>query len=58
VADGIAQFAMKEGIDLIAMYTNDRKGLAGVIRKSIANKVQQQSAVEVRVLRRREMAAR
>ena len=58
VADGIAQFAMKEGVDLIAMYTNDRKGLAGVIRKSIANKVQQQSAVEVRVLRPREMAAR
>ena len=58
VAEGIAQFAMKEGVDLIAMYTNDRKGLAGVIRKSIAAKVQQQSAVEVRVLRPREMATR
>jgi len=40
------------------MHTNDRKGLAGVMRKSIANKVQQKSAVEVRVLRPREMAAR
>ncbi len=58
VADGIAEFAMKEGVDLIAMYTNDRKGLAGVIRKSIAAQVQQQGAVEVRVLRPREMAAR
>ncbi len=58
VADGIAEFAMKEGVDLIAMYTNDRKGLAGVIRKSIAAKVQHQSTVEVRVLRPREMATR
>ena len=58
VADGIAEFAMKEGVDLIAMYTNDRKGLAGMIRKSIAAKVQQQSSVEVRVLRPREMAIR
>ena len=58
VADGIAEFAMKEGVDLIAMYTNDRKGLAGVIRKSIAAQVQQQGTVEVRVTRPREMAAR
>ena len=58
IADGIAEFAMQEGVDLIAMYTNDRKGLAGVIRKSIANKVQQRSSVEVRVLRPREMAVR
>ena len=40
------------------MHTNDRKGLAYVMRKSIANNVQQQSAVEVRVSRPREMAAR
>lgn len=58
VADGIAEFAIKEGVDLIAMYTNDRKGLAGMVRKSIAVKVQQQGTVEVRVVRPREMAAR
>ena len=57
-ADGIAEFAIDQGVDLIAMYTNDRKGLAGVIRKSIANKVQQQGTVEVRVLRPRDMVAR
>ena len=58
VADGIAEFAIQQGVDPIAMYTNDRKGLAGMIRKSIAKTVQQQCAVEVRVIRPREMAAR
>lgn len=50
-AQGIADFAMKEEVDLIAMYTNDRKGLAKLIRGSIAEKVQQRAPTEIRVVK-------
>lgn len=58
VAEGIASFAVREGVDLVAMYTHDRKALAKLIRRSIAEKVQNSGTVEVRVLRPRELAAR
>ena len=50
VAEGIASFAMREGVDIVAMYTHDRKG--------IAEKVQKGGPVEVRVLRPRELVSR
>lgn len=55
VAEGIASFAVKEGVDLVAMYTHDRKAMAKLIRKSIAEKVQKSGAADVRVLRPREL---
>jgi len=58
VAEGIASFAMREGVDIVAMYTHDRKGIAKLIRKSIAEKVQKSGPVEVRVLRPRELVSR
>jgi len=58
VAEGIASFAMREGVDIIAMYTHDRKGIAKLIRKSIAEKVQKSGPVEVRVLKPRELVSR
>ena len=57
VAEGITSYALREGVDLIAMYTHDRKGLARLIRGSIAAKVQRQVPIEVRVFRPRELAA-
>ena len=57
VAECITSFALKEGVDLIAMYTHDRKGLARLIRGSIAAKVQRQAPIEVRVFRPQELAA-
>ncbi|MFQ5872269.1 MAG: universal stress protein [Dehalococcoidia bacterium] len=51
VANGIADFAAQNQVDLIAMYTHDRKGLARLIKGNIAEKVQRLSAAEVRVLR-------
>ncbi len=58
VAEGIVDFAVREGVDLIGMYTHDRKGLAKLIRGSIAEKVQRRAPVEVRVFRPRELVAR
>ncbi len=56
VAEGIMSLAAQEGIDLIAMYTHDRKGLARLIKGSIAAKVERGSPTEVRVFRPRELA--
>ena len=56
VAEGITGFADRENVDLIAMYTHDRKGLARLIKGSIASKVQRQSPTEVRVFRPKELA--
>ena len=49
VAEGITDFAAQERVDLIAMYAKDRKGLARLLRGSIAEKVQQKAAIEVQV---------
>jgi len=58
VAQGIADFAAKEEVDLIAMYTHDRKGLAKLIKGSVTEAVQRRVSTEVRIVRPRELAAR
>ena len=58
VAKGIVGFAVREGVDLIGMYTHDRKGLAKLIRGSIAGKMRRRAPVEVQVFRPRELVAR
>lgn len=50
VANAIADFARQEKVDLIAMYTHGRRGLAKLIKGSVAEKVQQCASTEVRVL--------
>jgi CRP-like cAMP-binding protein/nucleotide-binding universal stress UspA family protein len=50
VSDAIANFAQQQEADLIAMYTHDRKGLARLMRGSVAREVERKSLVEVRVL--------
>ena len=49
VAERIVNFAEREGVDLIAMFTQDRKGLPRLIWGSIAREVQKMSAIEVKV---------
>ena len=56
VAEGITSLAVQEEVDLIAMYSHDRKGLARLIRGSISARVKQGSSTEVRVFRPRELA--
>ena len=58
VAAGIADFAAQEQVDLIAMYTHDRKGLAKLIRGSIAEKVQERAPGDVQVFKSKELVAR
>ena len=57
VAERIADFAIKADADLIAMYTHDRKGLAKLIKGSIAEKVRQKAPIEVTVFKPRELVA-
>ena len=56
VADGIAEFARLEGADLIAMYSPERKGLAGLIKKSVAKDVQKKASMEVKTYSSEEVA--
>jgi nucleotide-binding universal stress UspA family protein len=55
VPEGIANFADQEGVEVIAMYTHDRKGLAKLIKGSIAEKVQRRAPIEVKVFRPQEL---
>jgi nucleotide-binding universal stress UspA family protein len=55
VAEGIASFAEQEEVEVIAMYTHDRKGLAKLIKGSIAEKVQRRAPIEVKVFRPQEL---
>ena len=56
VAEGITSLAAQEEADLIAMYTHDRKGLARLIKGSVAAKVERESPTEVRVFKPTELA--
>ena len=55
VADGIVRLADREAVDLVAMYTHDRKLLARHVKRSIAREVQRRCATEVRVFGTREL---
>ena len=56
VAEGILRLAGREQVDLVAMYTHDRKLLARHIKRSIAREVQRRAASEVRVFGTRELS--
>ena len=58
VAEGIVRLAGREAVDLVAMYTHDRKLLARHIKRSIAREVQRRAATEVRVFGTRELEER
>lgn len=58
VAEGIVRLAGREGADLIAMYTHDRKLLARHIKRSIAREVQRRAGMEVRIFGVRELGER
>ena len=57
VSQGIVDFARKEEVDLIAMYTHDRKGIARLIRGSIASDVSRRAPIEVKVFKPHELAS-
>ena len=51
ISRAIVDVAEREGVDLIAMYTHDREGLAALIKRSIAKDVQRRAPTEVRVFK-------
>ena len=55
VVEGIVTFAVREKADLVLMYTHNRKGLAKMIRSSVAEKVQERAPTEVRAVKPREL---
>ncbi len=55
VADAISSFAVRERVDLIAVKTQERKGLAKLTKPSTAKKIQQRAPVEVKVFRSRDL---
>jgi hypothetical protein len=56
-AEGIVEFARREKVDLIAMYTHNRKGLAKLLKGSVASAVQKAAPTEVRLFTGSEMEA-
>lgn len=56
IAQGIVDFARQWDVGLIAMYTHERKGLSGLMKKSIAKDVQKHASVEVKVFKPQELA--
>ncbi len=57
IADGITSFAITEEVDLIAMRTHDRKGLAKLIKGSVAQQVKKRAPIDVRVFTPKELEA-
>ncbi|MDP3063310.1 MAG: universal stress protein [Chloroflexota bacterium] len=55
VVDGITDFASREAVDLIAMYTHDRRGLSRLVRGSAAERVRRTVHIEVQVFGPREL---
>ena len=51
VADGIVTYADQQNVDLISMYTHDRKGLARLMKGSVAAEVERKASAAVRVYR-------
>ena len=51
VADGIVTYARQQDVDLISMYTHDRKGLSRLVKGSVAREVERKAASAVRVYR-------
>ena len=51
VVTGILDYSDANNVDLIAMYTRDRKGLAALRKKSIAKEVRKKASIEVKVFK-------
>ncbi len=56
VSDGIVNLADRETVDLIAMYTHDRRLLARRVKRSIAREVQRKASTEVWVIGNQELS--
>ena len=56
VADAVLEFAEREEVDAIAIYTHQRRGLAKLIKGSVAEEVERRANADVRVVFPKELA--
>ena len=56
VASAIVSFANRNSIDLISMFTHDRRGLARLVKGSVAREVERRAVIPVRVFRPGDLA--
>lgn len=51
VASAIVAYANRNSVDMISMFTHDRRGLAKLVKGSVAREVERRSVIPVRVFR-------
>ncbi|MAF52519.1 MAG: hypothetical protein CL694_05845 [Chloroflexi bacterium] len=56
VSGAIADLALANDVDLIAMYTHDRHGLSALIGRSIAKDVVKRAGADVKVFKPQELS--
>ena len=56
VASAIVAFANRNSVDLISMFTHDRRGLAKLVKGSVAREVERRAVMPVRVFRPEDLA--
>ncbi len=56
VPAAIVAFANRNSVDLISMFTHDRRGLARLVKGSVAREVERRSVMPVRVFRPEDLA--
>ena len=57
VASAIVAYANRNSVDLISMFTHDRRGLAKLVKGSVAREVERRAVMPVRVFRPEDLAA-
>ena len=57
VASAIVAYANRNSVDLITMFTHDRRGLAKLVKGSVAREVERRAVMPVRVFRPEDLVA-
>ena len=57
VASAIVAYSNRNSVDLISMFTHDRRGLAKLVKGSVAREVERRSVIPVRVFRPEDLAS-
>ena len=57
IASAIVAYANRNSVDLISMFTHDRRGLAKLVKGSVAREVERRAVMPVRVFRPEDIAA-
>ena len=57
VASAIVAYANRNSVDLISMFTHDRRGLAKLVKGSVAREVERRAVMPVRVFRPEDLVA-